>query len=101
MSSVPTDPLPNDDRDTQYFIVGDDALLDYLALQNSTLDAEDDQLNLIPGDWRNGVQMQDVLNIIGENRATRATMAGSRENTEAVLQLTYQSCPMPTGWYIK
>ncbi len=42
----------------------------YLALQNAALDAEDDQLNIIPGDWRNGVQMQDVLNIVGGNRAT-------------------------------
>ncbi len=137
------DPLPNDDRDTPYFIIGDDAFslrmwmmkpygrsglpvaerifnywlsrarqivekafgilanrfecllttlkqqplvvidiflsciclhnlmcIRYPALQIATLDAHDDQLNLIPGDWRNGAQMQDVLNIIGGNRAT-------------------------------
>ncbi len=43
----------------------------YPALQNVALDAEDDQLNLIPGDWMNGAQMQDVLNVVGGNRVTR------------------------------
>ncbi len=138
-------PLPNDDRDTPYFIIGDDAFslrmwmmkpywmhglsvperifnyqlsrarrivenafgilsnrfgrllttlrqqppvvrdvilsciclhnlmqICYPALQNAALDVENDQLNLIPGDWRNGVQMQDVQDIDCRNRAMRA-----------------------------
>ncbi len=55
----------------------------YPALQNAVLDAEDDQLNPIPGDWRNGTQMQDVLNVVGENRATQATK--QERLSEAVL----------------
>ncbi len=61
----------------------------YPALQNPALDAEDNQLNLIPGDWRNGVQMHDVLNIIGRNRATQAF-----KQQREYLKLYYNS---PTG----
>ncbi len=37
------------------------------------MDGEDDQLNVIQGEWRNSTQMQDVLNILCGNRATKAT----------------------------
>ncbi len=168
----PADLLPNDDRDTPYFIVGDDAfnlrtwmmkpygrrgfpvvdrifnyrlsrarqivenafgilanrfgcllttskqqppvvidiilsctclhnlmLILYLALKNASMDAEDDQLNLIPGDWRNGAQMQDILNIVGGN--INMSHQAAETISEAVLQLTYRNCPMATGPYIK
>ncbi len=54
------------------------------ALHNVALDAEDDQLNLIPG-----AQMQDVLNIVGGNRATWAA-----KQQREYLKLHYNS---PTG----
>ena len=42
------------------------------ALQNAVLDDEDLNYQLLPGEWRNGVQMQDVQNVVGGNHLTRA-----------------------------
>ncbi len=61
----------------------------YPAPQNAALGAEDDQLNIIPGDWRNSVQMQDVLNIVRGNTATQAA-----KQQKEYLKLYYNS---PTG----
>ena len=44
----------------------------YPGLQNAVLDQEDNDHNIIPGAWRDGLNMQDVHNIVGGNRATRA-----------------------------
>ncbi|KAK3082861.1 hypothetical protein FSP39_007396 [Pinctada imbricata] len=44
----------------------------YPGLQNAVLDQEDDNHQVINGAWRNGLNMQDVDNVTGPNRATRA-----------------------------
>ena len=44
----------------------------YPTLQNAVLDQEDQNHQLVPGDWRNGAQMRDVDNVVGGNRQTRA-----------------------------
>ncbi len=43
----------------------------YPGLQNVLLNQEDDQHHVIPGEWRNGVNMQDVDNLVSDNRTTR------------------------------
>ncbi len=42
--------------------------MQYPGLQNALLDQEDDQHHVIPGEWRNGANMQDVDNLICGNR---------------------------------
>lgn len=49
--------------------------LRYPALQNAVVDQEDDQHEVVPGGWRNGVNMQDMNSIVGGNRTTRAAKA--------------------------
>ena len=44
----------------------------YPALQNAQLDIEDDEHNLIPGMWRESVNMQDIDVVRGPNRDTIA-----------------------------
>ncbi|KAK3084692.1 hypothetical protein FSP39_017590 [Pinctada imbricata] len=44
----------------------------YPGLQNAVLDQEDDNHQVINGAWRNDLNMQDVDNVTGPNRATRA-----------------------------
>lgn len=44
----------------------------YPALQNAVLDQEDNQHQVVPGAWRNGLNMQDVDDIMGGNRITKA-----------------------------
>ena len=46
--------------------------LQYPALQNSTLDQEEDNNGVIPGAWRNEANMQDMNNIVGGNHTARA-----------------------------
>ena len=46
--------------------------LHFPALQNAVLDEEDQNHQLVPGEWRNGAQMQDVHNVVGGNQLTRA-----------------------------
>ncbi len=43
----------------------------YPGHQNSLLDQEDDKHHVIPREWRNGANMQDVDNLVGGNRTTR------------------------------
>ena len=50
----------------------------YLALQNSSLDQEDGNHNLIPGEWRQTANMRDVQQVVGPNINTRAGK-GQRE----------------------
>ena len=47
----------------------------YPALQNAAFDQEDNQHQVVPGSWRNGLNMQDVDNIVGGNHATRVAKA--------------------------
>ncbi len=44
--------------------------MQYPGIQNALLDQEDDQHHVIPGEWRNGANMQDVNNLVGSNRTT-------------------------------
>ena len=44
----------------------------YPALQNAALDNEDQNHNLIPGEWRQQANMHDVEQVVGPNRDTRA-----------------------------
>ncbi|XP_013386500.1 putative nuclease HARBI1 [Lingula anatina] len=44
----------------------------YPALQNAALDNEDENHNLVPGQWRQETNMHDVEQVVGPNRATRA-----------------------------
>ena len=44
----------------------------YPALQNAALDNEDENHNLIPGEWRQQANMHDVEQVVGPNRDTRA-----------------------------
>ncbi len=67
----------------------------YTELQTAALDAEDDQLNLIPGDWRNSAQMQDVLNIVVGNRATQAA-----KQQREYLKLYYNSPTRAVLWQL-
>ena len=46
--------------------------INYPALQNAQLDIEDDEHNLIPGMWRETVNMQDIDVVRGPNRDTIA-----------------------------
>ncbi len=43
----------------------------YPGLQNALLDYEDDQYHVIPGEWQNAANMQDVDNLVGGNRTMR------------------------------
>ncbi len=64
-------------------------------LQNAAMVGEDDQLNLIPREWRNGAQMQDALNILGRNRATRAA-----KQQREYLKLFYNSLTGAVPWQL-
>lgn len=46
--------------------------LRYPRLQNALVDFEDANHQVVPGDWRNQANMQDLNNVIGGNRTTRA-----------------------------
>ncbi len=43
----------------------------YTGLQNALLDQEDNQYHVIPREWRNGANIQDVGNLVGSSRTTR------------------------------
>ena len=44
----------------------------YPGLQNSQLDSEDDEHNIIPGSWRETVDMHEMEGVRGPNRDTVA-----------------------------
>ena len=111
------DHLPNDDKNTCYFFLGDDAFalktyiieplnhrnmtveekifnymlcracvclhnlvrMRYPGLQNAAMDAEDDNHQVADGAWRTGRNMQDVHNVRGPKRDTRAAIKAQRE----------------------
>ena len=61
----------------------------FAMLQNGQVDAEDDQHNIIPGQWRATANMHEVDNVVGPNRDTIAA-----KKTERVLEIVLQH----SGW---
>jgi hypothetical protein len=49
--------------------------LRYPAAQNCLLDVEDENHHVVPGAWREGVNMHDMQSVAGANQATRAGKA--------------------------
>ena len=58
----------------------------YPALHNILLDQEDEEHNLVPGQWREQSNMQDVQQVAGPNRDI---VAGKRQRE--VLRLYFNS----------
>ena len=42
------------------------------VLKNAVLDQEDNRRQIVPGAWRNGLNMLDVDDIVDDNRTIRA-----------------------------
>ena len=65
----------------------------YPALQNVLLDQEDEEHNLVPGQWRQHANMQDIQQIVGPNRDT---VAGKRQRE--LLRLYFNSPAGSVQW---
>ncbi len=65
----------------------------YPGLQNALLDQEDDQHHVIPGEWRNGANMQDVDNLVRGNQT--AIMAKKQKE---YLKLYFNSLAGSVPW---
>ena len=67
--------------------------LHFSALQNTVLDEEDNNHQLVAGKRRNGAQMQDIQNVVGGNCLTR-DIKQQRE----YLNLYYNSAAGAVHW---
>ena len=67
--------------------------LRYPGIQNALLDQEDDQHVVIPGAWRDEVNMADVEDVRGGNRATIAA-----KKQRQYLKLFYNSALGALPW---
>ncbi|MCK5872965.1 MAG: transposase family protein [Methylococcales bacterium] len=67
----------------------------YPTLQNAQLDREDANGNLVPGEWRQHANMQDVRNVRGGNLASNA---GKRQRE--LLKLYYNSPAGAVSWQL-
>ena len=65
----------------------------FAMLQNGQVDAEDDQHNIIPGQWRATANMHEVDNVVGPNRDTIAA-----KKQREYLKLYYNSPAGSVPW---
>ncbi len=65
----------------------------YPGPQNAVIDQEDNNHNIVPGKWRNGVQMHDVPAI---DHGNHATVAGKHQRQ--YLKLYYNSPAGAVPW---